>query len=213
MNVKLVGNFIQYLEVTLDPREEFYAEKGALIYLECGIEKESMFNGNSLGRLLGAKLSGESIFIVRYFNASPYPRKLVLGSSATLHPVKMEGETLVCRSGAYVASSRRMDINTKFSITGLVGGMGLMLQKITGHATVFLDCKGTPMVIPLPPGHSIDIDEKHVIALRGIDDSRMQAQWSFRNFVGGEGLSLLHVTGPGEVILSPGSMLPVIATV
>ena len=39
MNVKLIGNFIQHLEVELLSDEDFYAQKGALIYLEKGIEK------------------------------------------------------------------------------------------------------------------------------------------------------------------------------
>ena len=64
MNCKLVGNFVQHLEVILSPGEDFYAEKGSLIYLESGIEKELSFNGSGLGRLIGAKLSGESLFII-----------------------------------------------------------------------------------------------------------------------------------------------------
>ena len=40
MNCKLVGQFVQHLEVTLSPGENFYAEKGSVIYLEAGIEKE-----------------------------------------------------------------------------------------------------------------------------------------------------------------------------
>ena len=40
MNVKLVGNFIQHIEVELMSGEDFYAQKGTLIYLEQGIEKE-----------------------------------------------------------------------------------------------------------------------------------------------------------------------------
>ena len=44
MNCKLVGQFVQHLEVTLSPGENFYAEKGSVIYLEAGIEKELSFN-------------------------------------------------------------------------------------------------------------------------------------------------------------------------
>ena len=70
MNVKLVGNFIQHIEVELMYGEEFYAQKGTLIYLEQGIEKDVVLNGGgngtlgTIGNLLGAKLTGESIFLV-----------------------------------------------------------------------------------------------------------------------------------------------------
>lgn len=54
MNCKLVGQFVQHLEVILEPGESFFAEKGGLIYLEAGIEKDLSFNGSGLGRILGA---------------------------------------------------------------------------------------------------------------------------------------------------------------
>ena len=92
MNCKLVGQFIQHLEVTLSPGEDFYAEKGSVIYLEAGIEKELSFNGSGLGRILGAKLAGESLFILRLYNVSNMPRKVVIGSRFGLLPVKINGD-------------------------------------------------------------------------------------------------------------------------
>lgn len=100
MNVKLVGNFIQHLEVELLSGEDFYAQKGALIYLENGIEKEVMMNGGgagtlgALGNLIGAKLSGESIFLMRYSNRTQSPKKIVFGSSCGLHPIKSKTKLL-----------------------------------------------------------------------------------------------------------------------
>ena len=49
MNVKLVGNFIQHIEAELMYGEEFYAQKGTLIYLEQGIEKDVVLNGGGNG--------------------------------------------------------------------------------------------------------------------------------------------------------------------
>jgi uncharacterized protein (AIM24 family) len=210
MNCKLVGNFVQHLEVTLSPREEFYAEKGALIYIESGIQKEVGFNGNSLGRILGAKISGESLFIVRFINTTNVPRKLVIGSKHGLHPVKLNGESMICQSGAYVASNNKVDINTKISISGIVGGMGVFLQKITGNSTVFLDTNGVPITIDLNYGDSIEVDENHIIGLHGISESQLSSSWSLKNVFGGEGLSLMKIAGPGKVYLSPGTMMPIV---
>lgn len=203
MNCKLVGQYIQTLEVTLEPNEEFYCEKGSLIYLENGIGKDRVLNGNSLGKLFGAKLSGESIFILRIFNMSPMTRKFCIGSNYGLLPIKLNGETLICRKGVYVASNNRVDIDTKLSIAGLTGGMGLVLQKIRGNSTVFLDTEGTPMTINLNVGETIEVDEDHIIAIQNIPENRLQANWSLGNLLGGEGLSMLMITGPGTVYLSP----------
>ncbi|MDE6654307.1 MAG: AIM24 family protein [Muribaculaceae bacterium] len=209
MNCKLVGQYIQYLEVTLSPGEDFFAERGSVIYLETGIEKELSFNGRGLGRLIGAKLSGESLFILRLYNASRMPRKMAIGSHCGLLPVKLTGETMICHRGAYVGSNNKVDVTTKLSISGLTGGMGLLLQKIKGNATVFLDTEGTPIIINLEPGQTIDVDEDHIIALHNISDHQMSSNWSLSNLLGGEGLSMMRVTGPGTVYLSPSK--PVVA--
>ena len=207
MNCKLVGQFVQYLEVTLSPGEDFYAEKGSVIYLEAGIEKELGFNGSGLGRILGATLSGESLFILRLYNISNMPRKVVIGSRFGILPVK----TMICHRGVYVGSNNRVNVTTKLSIAGLTGGMGLLLQKIQGTSTVFLDTKGTPIIINLQYGETIEVDEDHIIALLNIADNQMQSNWSLGNLLGGEGLSMMRVTGPGTVYLSPSKFMPPVA--
>ena len=215
MNVKLVGNFIQHLEVELMPGEDFYAQKGALIYLEQGIEKDVVMNGGggtgalgTLGNLIGAKLSGESIFLIHFFNRDRMPRKIILGGSFGLHPIKIQNETLICNKGVYVASNNPVRISTQVSIAGIMGGMGVFLQKISGDSTVFLDCKGQPITKELGYGETIEVDENHIIALQGIPENRMSSAWSLKNVFGGEGLSMLRITGPGRVHLSPGSVIP-----
>lgn len=88
--------------------------------------------------------------------------------------------------------------------------MGLMLQKIQGSGTVFLDTKGQPIVINLQYGQKIDVDEDHIIALLNIPDPQIQSNWSLSNFVSGEGLSMMRITGPGTVYLSPGKINQVV---
>lgn len=208
MNCKLVGQFVQHLEVTLSPGEDFYAEKGSVIYLETGIEKELSFNGKGLGGILGAKLSGESLFILRLYNASNAPRKLSIGSRCGLLPVKINGETMICHRGVYVGSNNRVNVTAKFSIAGLTGGMGLMLQKIQGSSTVFLDTKGAPIILNLQIAESVEVDEDHIIALLNISEGQMQSNWSLGNLLGGEGLSMMRIIGPGTVYLSPSRFYP-----
>ncbi len=203
MNVKLIGQYIQHLEVTLSPGEDFFTEKGSVIYLESGIEKELSLNGSGLGRILGAKLSGESLFILRLYNVTNMPRKVVIGSHFGLLPIKLNGETMICHRGVYVGSNNKVNISTKLSIAGLTGGMGLLLQKIQGNSTVFLDTKGQPIIVNLEYGQTIEVDEDHIIALLNLADNQIQSNWSLGNLLGGEGLSMMRITGPGTVYLSP----------
>ena len=204
MNCKLIGSYVKHLEIELGPGEEFYGERGSMIYIEEGIEMSSELVGNTLGRLLGAKLSGESLIILRFFNTARRPCKIVLGSKSGLMHLKVAGQELICRRGAYVASSHKVNVSTQLSVAGLIGGMGALLQRISGNATVFLETDGDPIIIDLTPGQTIRIDENHFLALEGIPESRISAKWSLRNYIGGEGISMLTVTGPGRVYLNPG---------
>ena len=52
------------------------------------------------------------------------------------------------------------------------------------------------------------MDEDHIIALLNIADHQMQSNWSLGNLLGGEGLSMMRITGPGTVYLSPGKFIP-----
>ena len=204
MNCKLIGSFIKHLEVELHPGEDFWAERGSMVYYDEGIEMTSELSGNTLGRIIGAKLSGESIVFLHFINRASYPCKLVLGSGGGMMHLKLTGGDLICRRGAYLASSSRVSVTSQLSVTGLIGGMGALLQRVTGNATVFLETKGAPIIIDLLPGRTVRIDEDHFLAIEGIPESRISAKWSLRNIIGGEGISMLTVTGPGRVYLNPG---------
>ena len=87
-----------------------------------------------------------------------------------------------------------------------MGGVGLF-QKIDGNATVFLDSLGSPIEKILGSGETIEIDENHIVAFQGLSSLQIQAGWSVGNVLRGEGLSLMKVTGPGKVYLSPLPMI------
>lgn len=131
---------------------------------------------------------------------------MLSGSSCALLPVKLQGENLICRRGHYVASTGRVSLNLNLNLQGLLGGIGLF-QKIEGNATVFLNSLGNPIEKQLRNGETIEVDENHIIALHGFSSSQIQAGWSVGNVLRGEGLSLMKITGPGKIYLSP---LPII---
>src|SRR5258705_2558080 len=94
IDYKIFGDDMQFVEVELDPMEAAVAEAGGMMYMDDGIEMETIFgdgsqqNSGFLGALVGAGkrlLTGESLFITVFQNRSagtkhvafgaPYPRK------------------------------------------------------------------------------------------------------------------------------------------
>lgn len=105
-----------------------------------------------------------------------------------------------------MASTNKVHLNLNLNLQGLLGGVGLF-QKIEGNATVFLDSLGSPIEKILNQGETIEVDENHIVALHDFSSSQIQAGWSVGNVLRGEGLSLMKITGPGKLYLSP---LPIV---
>ena len=134
-------------------------------------------------------------------------KKMVLsGSMCALVPIRLQGENMICRRGHYVASTNKVRLNLNLNLQGLLGGVGLF-QRVEGNATVFLDSLGAPIEKALANGETIEVDENHIVALQGFQTSQIQAGWSVGNVLRGEGLSLMKLTGPGKVYLSPVPMI------
>jgi uncharacterized protein (AIM24 family) len=204
MNVKLVGHDLKCLHVELMHQESFYCEKGALIYYEEGITSDLKVLDKGVGGMLKRKLSGESIFLVELRNMNPNPKKLALAGHSGMLPMNLKTMPggIIARGGSYVASSDKVDIDFKLNLTSLIGGTGLVMQKLTGYCTVFLDAVGTPHTLELKGGDTIYVDEKSFICMSGHMEGQATPHFSGTNLLGGEGLSMLRITGPGTVYLS-----------
>ena len=215
MNCKIVGYEYKTLEVTLSPGESFYAERGSIVYVDEALQRDAEWNGggsgsglgNLIGGLLRSALSGESVLIIHFYNPTNTDKKIVLsGSMCALVPIRLQSENMICRRGLYVASTDKVKLNLNLNLQGLLGGVGLF-QKVDGNATVFLDSLGSPIEKILANGETIEVDENHIVALQGFQTSQLQAGWSFGNVLRGEGLSLMKITGPGKIYLSPIPMI------
>lgn len=128
------------------------------------------------------------------------------GHSGSLKHIKISiGQTLVLRRGDYVGSNNKVNVDINFSINKFLTGSGFAFQKITGDSTVFFDCVDSLITRDLMPGEEIIVDENHIKALLGIDDSRISIQRNtniLKNLVSGEGWLMTRIIGPGKVFLS-----------
>ena len=77
IDYKIFGDDMQFVEIELDPQEAAVAEAGAMMYMEDGIEMETIFGDGSaqqsgfLGALMGAGkrlLTGESLFMTVFYS-------------------------------------------------------------------------------------------------------------------------------------------------
>ncbi|MDR1895846.1 MAG: AIM24 family protein [Prevotellaceae bacterium] len=204
MNCKIVGYDFKSLEVELNPLECFYCEKGAIVYHEEGIEKNVKVMDKGLTGLLKRKLSGESIFLMELTNRSNSAKKLLISGKMGLLPLDLKSfdGQIVCRAGLYVASTKNVDVDFSLNLSSLISNSSLMLQKITGDATVFLDTFGVAVRLDVKAGSAIEVDEKHFICINAQSISQLQSKFSGAGFLGGEGLTMYRITGNSTVYVS-----------
>src|SRR5688572_1364123 len=90
IDYKIFGDDMQFVEIELDPNEATVAEAGGMMYMDDGIEMETIFGdgsqqqGGFLGALVGAGkrlLTGESLFMTVFLNRSGQGREVVSGAA------------------------------------------------------------------------------------------------------------------------------------
>jgi len=204
MNCKIVGYDFKSLEVLLESGDTFYCEKGAIVYHEDGIEKNVKVLDKGLTGLLKRKLAGESIFLVELFNRSTVPKKLLVSGKMGMLPVDLSqfGGEIICRTGYYIASSKNVDVDFSLNLSSLISNSTLLLQKISGTGTVFLDSYGTSVCLDVKVGTSVHVDEKHFLCINASAINQLHSTFSGKGFLAGEGLTMYHISGPATVYVT-----------
>lgn len=104
--------------------------------------------------------------------------------------------------------------------SGLFGGEGFILQKLSGNGIAFAEFDGHVIEYELQPGQQIVIDTGHLAAMSVTCQMDIQTIPGIKNmFLGSEGLFNTVVTGPGHVWLQTmpisnmaGALIPYLPT-
>jgi uncharacterized protein (TIGR00266 family) len=218
IDVEIFGSEMQYVEITLDPGEMVIAEAGSMMYMSSGIKMETVFgdpsrqSGGIMGKLMSAGkrlLTGESLFMTTYQNtsrerllvafASPYPGKLVI-----MHLDQLGGE-LICQKDAFLCAARGVEVGIAFQkkiMTGLFGGEGFIMQRLTGDGIAIVHAGGTLMHRTLSAGERLLVDTGCLVALTPSVHYDVEMVKGIKNLAfGGEGLFLATLAGPGDIWL------------
>src|SRR6187200_1972573 len=128
IDYKIFGDDMQYVEVELDPNEATVAEAGGMMFMEDGIEMETIFGDGSkqqksgfMGALMGAGkrlLTGESLFMTVFLNRSTQKRRLAFGAPypgkiVPIHLAEIGGE-LITQKDSFLAAAKGVSIGIAF---------------------------------------------------------------------------------------------------
>jgi len=217
VDYEIFGNEMQYVEVELDPGEAAVGEAGAMMYMQAGIEMDTVFGdgsqqGGLFGKLMGAGkrlLTGETLFTTVFQNtatgkqrvafAAPYPGKIVPIDLSAL------GGTLLCQKDSFLCAAKGVSLGIAFQQklgVGLFGGEGFIMQKLDGDGMAFIHAGGTLMERTLAPGETLRVDTGCVVAYQPSVDFDIQYVGKIKSALfGGEGLFFATLRGPGKIWL------------
>ncbi len=205
MRYEIEGGSLPVLVIKLEAGEALVSESGGRTWLKGPITTDTKADGG-LGSSIGRVFSGESLFLSHYkakgageiaFTSS-FPGRIVSKQLAA-------GESVICQKRAFLCATEGTKLSVFFRkkvSTGLFGGEGFIMQKVTGPGLAFFEIDGYCKEYDLAAGEEIVCDTG-VVAL--MDEScKMDVRMvsSVKNALfGGEGLIDTVITGPGKVML------------
>src|SRR5215467_7597857 len=213
IDYKIYGDDMQYVEVELDPMESAVAEAGGMMFMDDGIQMETIFgdgsqqNSGFFGALMGAGkrlLTGESMFMTVFQNRSqgkkhvafgaPYPGKIIPIQLAQL------GGELLAQKDAFLCAAKGVSLGIAFTKrfgAGLFGGEGFILERLQGDGLAFIHAGGTIYQRDLEPGEIIRVDTGCIVAFQPSVDYDIQYVGKVKSALfGGEGLFFATLPGP-----------------
>ena len=113
--------------------------------------------------------------------------------------------SIVVQKQGFLAMEKGLDLSVFFQKrfgTGLFGGEGFIMQKVSGNGLVFLEIDGYCKMVDLHAGESILVDTGYLAAMSDSCSMEIQSVRGLKNkFFGGEGFFNTRITGPGKVYL------------
>src|SRR6187402_445151 len=182
IDYKILGDAMQFVEVELDPNEAAVAEAGGMMYMDDGIEMETIFGDGSqqqtgfMGALMGAGkrlLTGESLFMTVFLNRSTAKRKVAFGAPypgriVAVHLAEIGGE-LIAQKDSFLAAAKGVSIGIAFQKklgVGLFGGEGFIMQRLQGDGWCFVHAGGTIHERTLATNELVRVDTGCIVAMQ-----------------------------------------------
>ena len=223
MRYSIQGDTLPVVICELDAGEKIITEGGGMAWMSPNMKMET--TGGGIGKMFGRALSGDTLF-QNIYTAERTNGMISIASSFPGSIKAFEitpGNEIILQKSAFLASEAGVELSMYFRKklgSGLFGGEGFILQKLSGNGIAFAEFDGHVIEYELQPGQQIVIDTGHLAAMSVTCQMDIQTIPGIKNmFLGSEGLFNTVVTGPGHVWLQTmpisnmaGALIPYLPT-
>ena len=206
MKYRIVGEPLPAVICDLETGEHMINESGSMCWMTPNMKMETTSNGG-VGKAFGRMFSGEAIFQNRYTSLNA-PGQIAFASS---FPGSIRAFTitpnmpLIIQKSAFLASTPGVELSLHFRKklgSGLFGGEGFVMQRITGNGIVFVEIDGHGVEYNLAAGQSMIVDTGYLACMDDTCTMDIQTVPGVKNMLfGGEGVFNTVITGPGKIVL------------
>jgi uncharacterized protein (TIGR00266 family) len=191
--------------VALAAGEQLTSEAGAMMFISGDVAMDVEMPGGVMGGLKRKVLAGESMFLARYNARGSGAVGLCGPFPGSIRQHELDGE-IICEKHAYLAHFGEVEIESlaaaKAGMGMLGGGEGWRLQRLHGKGTVWLHGGGDFLDFDLVEGQTIVVDSGCMVMIEPTVKYEVKLQGSLKTgLMGGEGLFVVNMTGPGHVTL------------
>ena len=204
MRYEIQGGAFPVVICSLEDREEMMTEKGSMVWMSSNMQMET--KGGGIGRMFAKAFSGESMFQNVY--TAKGAGMIAFGSSfpGQIVPVEVgRGREIIVQKSAFLAGESDVKLSVHFSKkfgTGLFGGEGFIMQRLSGEGMAFIEIDGALIEYDLKDGQQMIVDTGNVAGYTSDVKMEIKQVAGIKNkFLGGEGLFHTVLTGPGHIWL------------
>ena len=206
MRYQIQGETLPVVICELEDGEKMITEGGAMSWMSPNMKMETTSNGG-LGKAFGRAFSGEKMF-QNIYTAQGGPGMIAFASSfpGSIRAFEIApGQDMIFQKKAFLAAETGVELSVHFRTkvaSGLFGGEGFIMQKISGQGIVFAEFDGHVIEYELQAGQQIVVDTGHLAAMTASCNMDIQSVPGVKNMLfGGEGFFNTVITGPGKVWL------------
>lgn len=169
MKYEIKGDTLPVVICHLEAGEQMITERGSMAWMSPNMKMETSTNGG-FGKAFGRMFSGEAMFQNIY--TAQGGNGLIAFASSFPGSIKAfeigPGQEYIFQKKAFLAGEPGVNISVHFHkkvASGLFGGEGFILQKVSGNGIVFAEFDGHVVEYELQPGQQIVIDSGYLAAM------------------------------------------------
>lgn len=206
MKYKIVGEPLPAVICDVEPGETLITEGGAMSWMSPNMKMDTT-SGGGLGKMFGRMFSGDSLFLNRY-TAQGGMGQIAFASSfpGSIRAVEIApGQDIIVQKSSFLAAQEGVDLSVFFQKrfgSGLFGGEGFIMQRLSGKGTAFVEIDGYAVEYNLTATQSIIVDTGYLAMMDATCSMDVVTVPGVKNALfGGEGIFNTVVRGPGKIVL------------